>query len=281
MPIEGFGPVLSAPIDLSQVSHSEIEQAADTLIQEGSPFTKDELISQLTYMKDHGITLQQKNIDNVLSGDPILSSPEILTIGLDELNEIVAANPWMEANPFATFVINFLELSALMSKIKLDEALTHIAGSINMIMSMAQDQAELIMDSAEAEAMMHFASAAAAAAGGAFMAASGGIGLAKLKGKNVSQAQITRVQSFNMIVGQAMPQFMTSFEKVVHGVGTLHKGAIDAFKTIIENALKIEERRLNSAIDSYKAADDQIREILQTLGKIIDEAYKAHGFQVH
>ena len=47
MPIEGLGgnlPNLSAPIDMSQVSQSDIEQAADTLIQEGSPFTKDQLI---------------------------------------------------------------------------------------------------------------------------------------------------------------------------------------------------------------------------------------------
>ncbi len=61
----------------------------------------------------------------------------------------------------------------------------------------------------------------------------------------------------------------------------MKKAALEATKTLTENALKVAERRLSSASDAYKTADEMITQILQNLQKVIDEAYKAHGWSTH
>ncbi len=263
------GPIdIQQPIDLSTMNQSEKQNLAETMVSNNPDLTMDQAVDMLTYVESMGVNLDQSHIDNLQTGNPILVPPAVVDAVVSEVLSNIEGNAWFSPNPFATITICMLELQAELSKIKLEEGMIQSV-MINTTLDMAKDLADTIKDIHHNEAMMHIAAAVAAGIGG-IANAIGGAG--SIKTGNMGYQAL----------GQGIGQIATMGEKIVAAILTLDKAQLEYSKTIIENAMRIlQDRGMSSASEAQRAADEMISQILQKLDKIIDEAYRAHGFQVH
>jgi hypothetical protein len=259
---------LTPPLNFEELNKSSVEQQADAIVEAYPELSRDEVISYVQYYNSIGVDLNQNAINNLLAGDPVLADPAVVNTVMSTIIESKNGNPWLNANPFATFFILFLELQSELSKIKVAEGMTQ-ATMINLTLDMSKDLAGIIKQIYENEAHQLMVAAICAGVGGGLSAIGGGFSIGT--GNMGWQA-----------MGQGMGQIVTMAEKLVASDIALQRASLEFFKTIIENAMKVlQDRGMGSASESQRTADEMISQILQKLDKIIDEAYKAHGFQVH
>ena len=114
------------------------------------PF-RDELVDAMDAQLQGLVTYAQNVLDDLQGGDPVLADPLTIDVGNADLIAEVNGNPWLAANPYATFFLLFLEVCSEMSKIKLNEGMM-LSEMTNLIMDMAKDQASLIKQIYELEA---------------------------------------------------------------------------------------------------------------------------------
>lgn len=263
------GPIdIQPPVNQSVENQSEKKNLAQNMVANNPDLTMDQAVDMLTYIESMGTNLNQSNVDNLQTGNPILVKPAVVDSVVSEVLSSKEGNPWFEANPFATIAICLLELAADLSQIKLNEGMVQ-SMMINTTLDMAQDLASIIKDIHENEAMMHIAAAVSAGIGGVANAVGGA---ASVKTGNLGY----------QAMGQGVGQIATMGEKIVAAILTFDKAQLEYSKTIIENAMRVlQDRGMASAGEAQRSADEMIGQILQKLDKIIDEAYRAHGFQVH
>lgn len=269
---QGQGPIPLLPPGTT--TEGMAEATVDKMIAQNPDLAsiRDELVSYVT-SQFQGIVSQyeQRVLDHMTGSNPVLNFPE--TAKGADIAQIQRGmdNPWFKANPYATFFSLFLDLSAEMSKIKMNEGMM-MAHFTDLVLSMSKDQAEIVKEIHETEAMMHIAAAVANAVGGVACIGGGYMG-------------ITRFQTTGMAwttVGQGIGQLTTAAEKAIDAVFTFHRAELEYMKTINENAMRVlQDRGITAAVDAFKAGDEVISQVLQALNKMIDEAFKAHGFQIH
>jgi len=164
-------------IDLTGYTETQYEDLA-TKIATGSSLSKDQIVSELKTVN----VLTQKVLDNLLAGNPALYEPDPVA---DATFEKVTGNPWFTPNALITFNVEFFEMLALMQEDKISEKKADVA-AMEWIMSLAETSADLILSSAQKEAVMKFAQAAMAAVQGV----SSGVALAKTAGaQNAAKAK--------------------------------------------------------------------------------------------
>lgn len=267
---------LPPPSFFEELNQQTTQQQINTLSVAYPELSQDEIVAYVEFYSDLGIPFNTDALQNLLASDPILTEPRAANTAL---NEIVAStkNIWFSPNPFATFFILFLELQAKLTEIKVAEAEV-MSTMINLTLDMAEDLAGIIHEIYENEAIKATVSAWCNLAGGLASAGFGALGLSKIGG---GAAGIAQAQSFGAI-GGGIGQISSAVDKFVTAHFDKIRADLEYSKTIIENALKVlQDRGMASASEAQRTADELIAQILQKLDKIIDEAYRAHGFQVH
>jgi hypothetical protein len=271
-------PQLNVPLDLSTLSDTELQNEAAVIAKATPFFTEDQIVDQLTFLKENGIALEQKNIDNLVAGNPILTPPDIADyiFSAAALDSVDGPNYWLSPTPLVAFVVIYLNLQAELSKMKVVEA-QMLADSIALSAELAKETAEIIIKVAEAERAMHIASAVA----GAITAVASIASFARASKLRSQGADEGTIMANTQLIGQGGSALGTIMEKAMHAQYTLVKGQEEALKTLVESTTRIAQRRLESASDTYKAIEEVMQQFLQNLQKLIDENLKAHGFQVH
>lgn len=259
------------PIDFNLLNQAgnTTEQKADMIAASYPELSRDEIMSYVQFYDSLGVPIGQNAIDNLVAGNPALGDPAVITAVTSEVVQSLE-NPWFAPNPFATFFILFMELQAELTKIKIEEGM--LTGEmINMSLDTSKDLAGITKAIYEKQAEMAIVSAICTGIGGAFSAVMGGVGLAK-PGQAMSWGAI----------GGGGQAIMGSIDKFIQSGLLKDQALLEWSKTIVEAALKvIQDRGISSPAEAQRAADEMISQILQKLDKIIDEAYRAHGFQVH
>jgi len=267
---------LPQPSFFEGLNNQSTEQQAQTLSVAYPELSQDEIIAYVEFYSNLGIPFNADALQNLLAGDPILTQPNSVSGVMTEVVKSLE-NAWFSPNPFATFFVLFLELQSKLSEIKVAEAEV-MSSMINMSLDMAQDLAGIIREIYNNEAKKAIVSGICNLVGGLVSMGAGAYGLAKIPG---GQAGIASAQSAGAI-GSGFGQVMTAVDKFVSAGFDFRRADLEYSKTIIENAMKvIQDRGMSSASEAQRAADELISQILQKLDKIIDEAYRAHGFQVH
>lgn len=271
-------PQLNVPLDLSTLSEAELQSHAATIAKVAPYFTEDEIVDQLTFLKEHGIALEQKNIDNLIAGEPVLTPPEVADFVFSsiELDGVDGPNYWLSPSPLVAFVTTYLALQDALSDMKVVEA-QMLADSLALSWELAKETADMIIKIAEAERNMHIASAVAGAITAVFSVASFARAV-KMRKQGANEGEI---MASSQMIGQGGAALGTIMEKSVHAHFTMIKGMAESVKTLIEATTRIAQRRMESASDTYKAIEEVMQQFLQNLQKLIDENLKAHGFQVH
>ncbi|CCB92074.1 putative uncharacterized protein [Waddlia chondrophila 2032/99] len=267
---------LPPPSFFEELNQQTTQQQINTLSVAYPELSQDEIVAYVEFYSDLGIPFNTDALQNLLAGDPILTEPRAANTAL---NEIVAStkNIWFSPNPFATFFILFLELQAKLTEIKVAEAEV-MSTMINLTLDMAEDLAGIIHEIYENEAKKAIVSGVMNLVGGLASAGFGAAGLSKIGG---GAAGIAQAQSLGAI-GGGIGQISSAIDKFVTAGFDFRRADLEYSKTIIENALKVlQDRGMASASEAQRTADELIAQILQKLDKIIDEAYRAHGFQVH
>ncbi|ADI38954.1 hypothetical protein [Waddlia chondrophila] len=267
---------LPPPSFFEELNQQTTQQQINTLSVAYPELSQDEIVAYVEFYSDLGIPFNTDALQNLLASDPILTEPRAANTAL---NEIVAStkNIWFSPNPFATFFILFLELQAKLTEIKVAEAEV-MSTMINLTLDMAEDLAGIIHEIYENEAWKAIASGICNFIGGLASVGFGIAGLSKIGG---GAAGIAQAQSLGAI-GGGIGQISSAIDKFVTAGFDFRRADLEYSKTIIENALKVlQDRGMASASEAQRTADELIAQILQKLDKIIDEAYRAHGFQVH
>ncbi len=268
---------LPQPSFFEGLNNQSTEQQAQTLSVAYPELSQDEIIAYVEFYSNLGIPFNADALQNLLAGDPILTTPVTVSGVMTEVVESLE-NAWFSPNPFATFFVLFLELQSKLSEIKVAEAEV-MSSMINMSLDMAEDLAGIIREIYNNEAKKAIVSGICNLVGGLVSMGAGAYGIAKIRPG--SQAGIASAQSAGAI-GSGFGQVMTAVDKFVTAAFDFRRADLEYSKTIIENAIKvIQDRGMSSASEAQRAADELISQILQKLDKIIDEAYRAHGFQVH
>ena len=271
-------PQLNAPLDLTALTDQQLQDEAAALAKTTPYFTQDQIMDQLTFLKEHGISLEQNNIDNLVAGNPILTAPDIeQTVFPQTLATGTTGNYWLSPNPLVTFMITYLSLLSELQREKLSEAKLMVQ-SIQMSYDLAKDSADLTIKSANAERDMDIAAAVAGAITVVASVASFAKASSLRKSGDADEGTIT---AWTQLIGQGGSALGTIMEKSVDAQQALVKGEAEAEKILVDCITKIVQRRMDSAVDTYKAIDDMMSQFLQNLQKMIDENFKAHGFQVH
>lgn len=246
---------------------NQINQTGQQVVQGSQNFTSDQLVQSM----EQKVTQAQAYVNHI---DP--SQPNLIPKGNDNIeannNIQIKGNPWLAANPLATFTICFLELSYVLAQLKLREAELG-AQTILAMTALTGDIAQLIKDIGEAEAIGHFVSAGMAL-GSAVTNLVGG-GLARSGNPNAGQIQSKMAQ----VTGFA--SLFNVGDEIAKGIITLQKSTMEATKTFAENEKQLLQDQLGKAADAYKTAEGMLDQILQTLVKLYDESYRAHGWQTH
>jgi hypothetical protein len=181
----------------------------------------------------------------------------------------------------ATFTVIYLELAAVLSQAKLEEGMI-AADSVILMAQLAEEIADLIIELGEAERDAYIVSACMALASGVTQIAGGfaAIKMSRVQGEHGMTTDSGLLSTRTMQV-QGISKLFDAGDAISKAIHAMKKAELDALKTITENMLKAMERRASGATEEYKANNDMLTQVLQNLQKIIDEAYKAHGWQVH
>lgn len=266
------------PIDFSLLNQAgnTKEQQADMIAESYPELSRDEVMSYVDFYNSLGIPIGQDAIDNLVGGNPILTNPVVVNEIATEVVESLE-NPWFSPNPFATFFILFMELQNKLSEIKVAEGMV-TASMIGLSLDMAEDLAGIISEIYENEAKQAIVSGICNLIGGTISAVCGGMGLSRAGAGKAGIAQAGALGA----IGSGVGQVFSAIDKFATAHFQFRRATLEYSKTIIENALKvIQDRGMSSSAEAQRTADEMISQILQKLDKIIDEAYRAHGFQVH
>lgn len=262
---------LQAPIDLSNVSNTQIDQAAQQIDQAGSPFTKDQIAGALLYLKNQGVDLSQNAVARLMAGEPVIPPPNPEAANaMKDVSGTMGLNSWLKPNPIATLSVLMLELAFVLSQTKLEEG-QRAADYIVKSFDLAKEISQFIKDIGQKEYEMALASGISTIVGGALSI--GFAGVALKKGGPNSHA-ITQI-------GQGLSQIASGSGEVAKGTIGLQKSNLEAQKNLTEQMKQQTEQLMQKASEEYKNMGDLINQVLQNLQKIVDEAYRAHGFQVH
>lgn len=267
------------PIDFNLLNQAgnTTGQQADMIAASYPELSRDEIMSYVEFYNSLGVPIGKDAIDNLVGGNPIIADPAVVNAVASEVVQSLE-NPWFAPNPFATFFILFMELQAELTKIKVAEGL--LTGEmINMSLDTAKDLAGITKAIYENEAQQAMVSAFVNLAGGIASCACSAMAFKSISAGG--QAGFARATAWGSL-GGGLGQLATAADKFATYHFQMKRAMLEWNKTIVEAALKvIQDRGISSPAEAQRTADEMISQILQKLDKIIDEAYRAHGFQVH
>lgn len=225
---------------------------------------KNQVVDKLTSAKDQ-INLKQNQIDNIKADNPVLTASRNLSLSIDNSRQI-KGNPWLNANPWANLTINYLEITAALSKIALLASFRG-ADAIDLMAALAKDNAQLTRDLGQLKFIANMVSGIVNLGKGAINIA-GGIAAGTAGSQSLSMALSTGTQGVAGAFGS-----IDDFSKAFVGLFESEK---EAEKVINENMQKVADRMLQTAGDSVRTNKEMLSEFLQTLTKILSEGYKGH-----
>lgn len=244
-----------------------VVQSGQQALQNAKNTTSDELVRSM----QKNVTEMQTYINNINS-----SEPRLIPKGNDDIKAksdcLAKGNPWLAANPLATFTICFLELSYVLAQLKLREAELG-AQTILAMTALTGDIAQLIKDIGEAEAIGHFVSAGMALGSAVTNLVGGGLARSGNPNAGIMQSRMAQVTGTAALFNVG--------DEIAKGIITLQKSTMEATKAFAENEKQLLQDQLGKAADAYKTAEGMLDQILQTLVKLYDESYRAHGWQTH
>jgi len=280
-----------------EFQQGNLQQMALQIQQQGQaqdpnyPLSVDDIVSQLQYLKDNGISLNQGMVDNLDAGEPALTTPPADPGGggggvVQQTGAAMQSNPWLNANPYAVLNMVMLDLAFEMAQAKLEEGLqasTTIMDMTSMAADIAQTDIEIGQTEFESDVVsgcMQLAGGLASIAGGIASMSPTKVGVDEETGEDIMGLDPTRAGAIQGITS-GLSGALTGIAKITEGIFALQKAELEAEKTMDQNMAKIYEQRLSTAMDNYKSFNDMIGQTLQQLQKMIDEAYKAFGWQIH
>jgi hypothetical protein len=194
------------------------------------------------------------------------------------------SNPFFGANPMVAYMEVFAELTRTMQKVREVEQRQHVA-SMQVIMSVAKDQAKLLREKAETEARMHLVQATASA-----VACTIGIGVAgqlgaamrhkpEQDGKQISiDTQMASVMMTQAAMGRGIS---TAVINVVEGMASEEQGRLDAEKAVTESMVAALRKTQESVERAHAQTAKDIDSLLSTMNGLIEQVNAANQLSRH
>ncbi len=160
-------PSLTTPLDLTQLSDTEIEKKAEKYA-DYSKFSKDHIESYLKLLRAGDIELTQTHLDRLLAGKPILTPSNVdfdslrgTFITMQKEATSGKTNTWFAGHHLVSFAINMTEMTMVLRDMRSMEAEMSAVMTVHM-MALAKSLGALQKAISQAEAWKHIANAVAA-----------------------------------------------------------------------------------------------------------------------
>lgn len=218
-----------------------------------------------------------------LADDPISKTPgHGILPGLQDPNSpaLIPTNPWLSGGSYITFLMAFMELQRVLMKNKMVQGNIELA-SMELTYRLAKETATMIMEIAKENQMIHIVQAVGAGVSIGFAVAGFGASALGVAGKlpgtqGLSVEQTisfsTAVSSAFSAVGGGIDKFMGSTTQAATDMGIAQK---EGAKETLQAVRTLIQRQMEKSGEAFKASEDLISQLLQTLDKMRDSLHQA------
>lgn len=208
-----------------------------------------------------------KNSDLPPTGGPDEGPPQLESEYDDDIAPPSSGggNPWLSGNVYVGFLIEFMEMQRMLMKNKVVEGKIELQ-SMNLITELAKSTADLIMDIAKTNRMIHITTAVMSAVAIGFTI--GGLaygGLAKAPG---AFERGTAISGMGSQLEKLTTAAMQSATDITIAIKEGRKEVLAAYRQIAQH-------QMEKASEAFKASEDAIVQLLQALDKIRDALQQA------
>lgn len=192
----------------------------------------------------------------------------------------VGGNPWLSGNAYVTFLVAFMEMQRMLMQSKVVQGNIELAG-MNMTVELAQARADLILEIAKQNQIIHIVTAVMSAVSicisifglyGAGKAAKATT--PEAPGKWAPFGPGLAMESWSTIGQMGM-----SFEKMATGITQaatdINIATKEGRKEVLQAYGALVQRIMEKAGETFKSQEDAIQQLLQTLDRIRDNLQQA------
>jgi len=257
----------------SQTSNSMATQDGDSDQNTGS---QNQGLPEINYHTPdqntgYGLGVAQENFNNNLQTEDNISND--IKSGIDQGRTIVVndtpntqvtlgktsgGNPWLAGNVFVAFLMSYMQMQRVLMESKVVEGNIQLA-AMNLVVTLAQTTADIIMDIAKTNQMIHIVTAVMS---GVAICASG-LGL----GFGILHKSPNAMDTGNVIGGLG-----SSFEKMAtastQAATDLTIAQQEGLKEMLQAYRQLASNQMDKASEAFKANEDQIAQNLSALEKI-------------
>jgi len=198
-----------------------------------------------------------------------LTSAEV-TLGKAE-----GGNKWLQGNVYVTFLLVFMELQRILMQNKVVQGGVELAG-MNLVVELAKTTADMIMDIAKMNQMIHIVTAVMS--GVAIVFSVGGIALSSgLAQKGAFKAGLVdspKAKANSLDMGGVVGGLGASFEKMAtaatQAATDITIAEKEGYKEVLQAYRQLAQHQMDKAGESMRSSEDQIQQLLQGLDKIRD-----------
>jgi hypothetical protein len=190
------------------------------------------------------------------------------------LGKATGGNPWLTGNAYTLFLGEFMEMQRTLMFNKIVQGKVELI-SMKMIVEIARTTADIIMDIAKINQMIHIVTAVIA--GVALVLSIGGLAygtIGQIKGDLMALDRGTMVGQ----MGASLEHMSTA---ITQAATDIEIAELEGLKEILQTYQQLQQHILQKAGEAFKASEDQIQELLQTLDKIRDGLQQAINSALH
>ena len=205
-----------------------------------------------------------------------------------------AANPWLSGNSYVAFQINYWLMLKALKEMKEVEGKTQVA-SLDMMVELAKDTAEAILDAAETRFWEHIAMAIVDAVSvgitigftvasvASTMKMKAEVGDADGSGFKSSKAIKVRNMKLQAIsqgfegLSRATQSAEKSADNIIQGVLELKAAQYDALKEILQTYRQMQQMQADRALESFKQNTEMIAQLIQQLDQMRSKIMEAQA----
>lgn len=198
----------------------------------------------------------------------IQNNLNIASQNLNSANNVISfakssgGNKWLGGNVYVAFLTEFMDLQRMLMRNKEVQGQVEIQG-MNLVVELAKTTADMIMDVAKTQQMIHIVSAVMAAVSMAVSVVAMSAGL-----KSGSMEQASMIST----MGSQVEKLSTSTIQAATDITIAEK---EGRKEVLQAYRTIAQRQMDKSGEAFKASEDAIMQLLQTLDKIRDGLQQA------
>jgi hypothetical protein len=194
----------------------------------------------------------------------------------------VGGNPWLSGNAYVTFLMVFMEMQRMLMQNKVVQGNIELAG-MNMTVELAKARADLIMEIAKQNQMIHIVTAVMSAVS-IGISVFGLVGAGKAASKTTPDAAgkwspFSKTGGLTMESWTTVGQMGAAFEKlatsITQAATDINIAAKEGRKEVLQAYGALVQRIMEKAGEAFKSQEDMIQQLIQTLDKIRDNLQQA------